>query len=322
MEKKENVQKMSSQIVFWGALVVVMSIVAFVIYKGKQSQPSAPADTEQVAESGKKMAGVTRSVPRTATPLDEYTRYFKSATYPARSETFSFDMNYHWFSPRKPWPAGIKFPLVVVLHNAAGKADAAKYLVQPNVQVEYPAFVVVPVLPAGIIWAAPDSFPGFPALDKFVALRKGLFAAMDLAGQFSKDHPVDTSRIYVIGCADGGMGAFGAAKDYSNTVAAAISVSGGWSVDDAPELLRTPLLAIHGSADATLSPALSRTVSNVARNLGGPVQYIEFPKQGHDCMSAHQYSPSVWKWLFAQKKLFVPQAAPAAAKPAAAPAVP
>ncbi len=323
MEKKDSVQKMSSQIVFWGALVVVMSIVAFVIYKSKQGQKPAPASTEQVAESGKKMAGVTRVPARTATPLDEYTRYFKSAVYPARSEKFSFDMNYHWFSPRKPWPQGIKFPLVMVLHNSTGKAEAAKYLVQPNMQLEYPAFVVVPVLPAGIIWAAPASFPGHAALDKVATLRKGLFAAMDLAEQFSKDHPVDMSRIYVIGCADGGMGAFGAAKDYSNMVAGAISVSGGWSVDDAPELLRTPLLAIHGGGDTTLPPDISRTVSNVARNLGGPVQYIEFPKQGHDCTAAHQYSPSVWKWLFAQRKLFVPQTPPAPAKPAAAaPAAP
>ena len=306
-------KKTSSQVVFWGAMVVVMGIVAFVIYKGKQaSAPPPPSATEQNAVPAKKMAGVSPSVPRTAEPLDEYTRYFKSGVYPARSEKFSFDMTYHWFAPRKPWPAGIKFPMVMVLHNNTGKADAAKYIIQPKMQLEYPAFVVVPVLPPGLIWAAPESFPGYPKLDKFIAGRKALFAAMDLAHQFAQDNPVDPARIYVVGCSDGGIGAFGAAKDYADLVAGVVSVSGGWSVEDAPAFLRTPLLAIHGSDDMALNAELSRTVANVARNLGGPVQYIEFPKQGHDCTAPHQYSATVLKWLFSQKKLFVP-------KPAAAP---
>src|SRR6218665_3278854 len=98
VEKPVPTQKMSSQLVFWGALVVVMSIVAFVIYKSKEGRPVPPAATEQAdGMPAKKMAGVMQTVPRTTTPMDDYTRYFKSDVYPARSEKLSFGILYHWF---------------------------------------------------------------------------------------------------------------------------------------------------------------------------------------------------------------------------------
>ncbi len=302
-------QKQSSQIVFWIGVVAIVVVVGFVIYKtqGGGNPPPSPAAAAPV----KKIARVSKTVQRTTQPIEEYTQYYKSAVYEARSEKFSFDLPYYWFAPRKPWPAGIKFPLVVLLHGASGTAPGGKYLIQPDIQLEYPAFIVTPVMPVGVLFAGPETFPGYPKYKKIAHAPRGMFAVMGMVEEFAKTHPVDTSRIYVMGCSEGGVGAFGAVKEYPDIVAAAVAISGGWSADDARSFLRTPMLVLHGAQDKMMPPTLSSGVSEAVRQLGGPLQYIEFPAQGHDCTSPNQYSKIVLNWLFAQKKASVPARAQA-----------
>lgn len=281
--------KTSSQVFFWLVVAVIVAGVAFVINKG-------------MGRGHGGLSGVVKidGTPRNAAPVDSATRLFAKSSMPVRSGVVELDMTYYLFSPQKPWPEGVKFPMVVVLHGAPGNAYAAQHLLKGNRPVDYPAFIFVPVLPPGMLWYAHFSTPEGAAQDR--ARPKGLPGAMKIVDHLAASLPVDRRRIYVVGCSEGGIGAFGAAKHYSDVVAAAVSVSGAWQPEDAPSLLKTPMLVMHGGADSVFPAELSRNVSQAVKKLGGPLEYIEFPGVEHMCPAPLFYGEGVWRWLFGHKK--------------------
>lgn len=237
--------------------------------------------------------------PRTEQPMGAYTRAFEKRKAFVRSGAVSLDMTYYMFSPEKPWPPHVKFPLVIVLHGAPGNAYAAQYLVQRSLRYDYPAFVMVPVLPKALRWYNYGSMPNGSLADRKSAV--GLPGAMNIAQQMMDTYPIDRSRVYVIGCSEGGAGAFGAAKDYADTIAASVAISGGWPASDADDFMRTPMFVMHGARDTVVPPHYSRLIAAEVKKMGGPMQYLEIPNMAHDCPSATLYGRPVWKWLFAQR---------------------
>jgi predicted peptidase len=283
----------TSQAVFWIATLAVIGAVGAVIYMGKVKGYAGRTT----------MAGEAR----TATPMGEHTRFFEKKTISVKSGVVHLDMTYHWLAPQKPWPEGIKFPLVMVLHGAPGKAYAAEYLARRDMQINYPAFIFVPVLPNGMTWYEPGSAPEGNDYDR--KRPKGLPGAMRALDEIVKTYPVDISRIYVVGCSEGGFGAFGAVKEYGDRIAAAVALAGGWSPAHADYFTKTPMLVMHGQIDSVIPAKTSRDVSVEIKRRGGPIEYIEIPGMEHNCPSPVFYSEKVWKWLFSKKKV------PAAGRP-------
>lgn len=284
--------KVKSQLVFWGALVVVMSVVGLMIHASKSGVSVSTHGISAVP----RMAGA----PRTATPMGAHTRFFEKKAADVRSGVVQLNMTYYWFAPQKPWPPGIKFPLVIVLHGSPGNGYAARYLVERDMQINYPAFIFVPVLPPGMTWYGQHStIDGVPS-DK--ERPKGLPGAMTIVKQLMAEYPVDPSRVYVIGCSEGGAGAFAAVKEYSDVIAGSVALAGGWSPDDAPKLLKTPMLVMHGAQDSIIPVEYSRVVSQAVRRLGGNLQYVEIAGMEHYCPAPQLYGKPVWNWLFSQKK--------------------
>lgn len=284
--------KAASQLVFWGGLIAVMAVVGWVIYASKSGVSVGPDGIASVP----RMAGA----PRTAAPVGEYTRFFEKKSADVRSGVVQLNLNYHWFAPQKPWPPGIKFPLVIVLHGSPGNGYAARYLLDRHMQIDYPAFIFVPVLPPGMTWYGHHStIDGVPS-DR--ERPKGLPGAMTIVKQLMAEYPVDPSRVYVIGCSEGGVGAFGAVKEYSDVIAGAVALAGGWTYEDAPKLVNTPMLVMHGAADSVIPVEYSRNVSQAVQRLGGPLQYVEFPRVDHNCPAPMLYGKPTWNWLFSQKK--------------------
>lgn len=238
-------------------------------------------------------------VPRTTTPIAAYTRFFKKKQFTLPEENRT--LTYYWFEPQgRPYPPGLSFPLVVVLHGAPGNAYAAEYLITQKMQLDYPTFILVPMSPAGKIWAVPETMNG-KAVDRKYLDNQSLPDAVALVREVSKTNPVDTSRIYVVGCSDGGGGAYGAATRYANIFAAAVPISGLWDPLGGAAF-RTATWIVHGTLDEGMPIANTRAMAAGAKAAGAPVFFTEIPDMGHECSNPRLYTTALWQWLFAHRK--------------------
>ena len=241
--------------------------------------------------------------PRTEQPLGLASSFYERKQIKVQEESRSHVFTYFWLEPHKPYPEGLKFPLVVVLHGAPGNAYAGEYIAQNNMQYAYPSFVMVPVIPAGTAWSYPATFsPEHKHMESLSQTRQMLPYLISMIKDVMAQYPIDSSRIYILGCSDGGFGAFGAARHYPDLFAAAVSISGGWTVDDAPNLTKVPLWVIHGRQDEVIPVTLSRDVSKLIQQYGGPARYTEIADMGHNCPAPQLYGKALWNWMFRQKK--------------------
>lgn len=262
-------------------LTLVMAVMLF--------NPASRDAMKNVAAlmSGKSIV----ETPRNQQPADEFTSYFERFQIPVGNRTYT----YFWFEPEKPWPATTKFPLVLVLHDRAGRADAAKFIIDKDVSRKYPAFVVVPVLAPGRYWALPsadDELDAHHALDDVTEIIKHIAAI----------YPVDMARLYVTGCSDGGTGVYGAARYYPDLFAAGVAVSGTWDPADGVNMMAMPLWGLHGRRDNVIPAENARVLNKIIRSRGGGAHYTEFADMGHECSAPYLYTEKVWGWLFSQKR--------------------
>lgn len=272
--------------------VVVLLVIGFAVYSQWQNRNAAAVNAPRIVEKL-----------RTQTPVGPYTKYFERRQYVHRSRSATRVATYFWRAPQKPWPEGLKFPLVVALHGAPGTAYAAPYLLSGDMQIDFPAFILVPMSPPGRRWSFPVKTTSFSAwVEEYVQNDHALTVVVGMIGDLSAKYPVDTDRIYIIGCSEGGEGAFGAARHFPDVFAAAVPISGGWSAWDAENLTKIPLLVMHGARDTVVPVSRSRDTVQAIRKLGGVAEYAEFPSMGHECPSPSLYSKKIWAWLFSQKK--------------------
>lgn len=241
--------------------------------------------------------------PRTDQPVAEMTRFFTHNIFRGRDGK-SAPLHYYIYEPEKPYPPKIKFPLVLVLHGSPGNVYAAKALMQSAaMRRAYPAFIVAPVLPKQETWAFPAQFPEpLPLKSFFIGKKQSLPETVDLIRDLSQSLPVDTSRIYVIGCSEGGVGVYGAVRDYADVFAAGVVISGLWTAADVQNLTKLPLVIMHGALETTTPVGLARKVAEGIRAHGGNVSYIEMPHMDHACPSDIFYGQTTWNWLFSQQK--------------------
>lgn len=231
---------------------------------------------------------------RNTAPAEEMMPHFTSVPFRVKGRFADRIMTYFWAAPDEPYPDGIEFPLVVVLHGSPGNAYAAKYLLSSAVRMQHPSFVLVPVLPRERTWATWQKRQKREDTE--------LANVVKMIQSVSEQHPIDPSRIYVIGCSEGGFGAFGAALYFPDIFAAAVPISGGWNPEDAKDMTKIPILSMHGTKDDVLPVEMTRDVSQLIREYGGNISYNEFPDMGHECPSTRLYSNALWQWLFAQQK--------------------
>ena len=246
--------------------------------------------------------------PRTDAPMEQFTRFFAKKQYDVDDGKQKRTITYYMFDPEKPYPAGLKFPLVVVLHGAPGKAYAAEYLISKQMQLDFPSFILAPQSPFGKKWAMPEKFSGQefgngkPANYVYHPELDSLPDTIELIRRLELEYPIDASRVYIVGCSDGGTGVYGAVMRYPNIFAGATAISGAWSFLDAAKMKQVPLWIIHGSLDETFPVTVARGMSQGIKQQGGPVFYSEFPSMGHECSASSLYGKALWQWLFGQRK--------------------
>lgn len=251
---------------------------------------------------------ITVEAPRDPVPMDDKTVLFSKAQMQVGPEGDRHDISYFWLDAEPPLSSlqnpNARYPMVVVLHGAPGKAYAGKTLVDKRVRTKYPAFVMVPSIPFDAVWMFPQKLP--PEFEVQLNLntnrRELLPYVVLMIRELMKSYPIDPRRIYVIGCSLGGFGAFGAARDYPDLFAAAVSISGGWTPEDAPKLTKIPILAVHGRVDENVPLGFTKDVAGLANEYGGHIVYHEIPDMPHNCPAETLYGDYLWNWMFRQSK--------------------
>ncbi len=250
--------------------------------------------------------GVIVETPRTLEPMGPATRLFERKTITLRSADQSVHhLTYFWMEPPRAPRQGEKFPLVVILHGAPGNGYAGQFLGTEPLRSRYPAYLLVPVIPHGTLWSFPEAVPSdYAALSSLTSpdIPHMLSYVASMIVQAAKSYPIDASRIYVIGCSQGGFGAFGAARDHADIFAAAVSISGGWNAADAAKLTKVPILGIHGFKDEGIPAGFTGDAVRAIQQHGGRAFYIEHANMGHQCPDQSLYGDKLWNWMFRQRK--------------------
>lgn len=240
--------------------------------------------------------------PRTETPADDATAHYERKSHKTPDSKTGHALTYFWRAPEAPYPEGVQFPMVLILHGSSGKAPVGQHILAPDIQLAHPAFLVMPVLAAGETWALPEYSATSPTRKDFPPLRPALQDVVHLIQTLAAQYPVDPRRIYVIGCSEGGYGSFAAARYYPDIFAAAVPVSGAWNPEDAQQMTKIPIWAFHGARDTIIPPDETRDLVSLIHAYGGPIYYSELPDMGHNCPSTRYYPPQMWSWLFSQTK--------------------
>jgi predicted peptidase len=247
------------------------------------------------------LAAAIVEIPRSEAPMGNFTALFSKRQFVTGDGIHKRTQTYYWLGPQSAGTAGTKFPLVVVLHDARGKAYAAEVLASQAMRNKFPAYVLVPQSPDGKDWAMPESYSDTPAY-RYEPQRESLPDVITMLPKVPDENSIDRNRVYIVGCGDGGAGVYGALLRFPSLFAGGVAINAKWSVQDAADLIDVPLLIEHGAADDVVPAEIARLMSNQIGENGGSVSYQEFPGIGHACAAPDFYSPDMWDALFRQKK--------------------
>lgn len=234
-------------------------------------------------------------------PNAEYARY----TY---EDSLHNRMPYRMLSP-EDIKEGEKYPLVIFLHGSGERGDdnetqltnGASIFANPVNLRRYPAYVVFPQC-RDRSWTTkvePKIFmPGAQVPPESLAERQ----VMGIIDNVIKDHPIDTSRIYILGISMGGIAVYDLAYRYPERFAAAVPICGAVNPDRLKNTSDISFLIFHGAQDEEVPVLCSRKAYMMLDSIGAKVDYVEFAGEGHECWTSAFNYPTLLPWLFAQTK--------------------
>lgn len=232
-------------------------------------------------------------VPANLMPIGEFTSHYKQkSTVISSANDSSINMTYFWFEPQPAPVEGKTYPLVLVLHGTKGYAEPAYHLIKESVRTPYPAYILVPALPAGQRWADPGKIKPVHSLPDAITLLKKVMT----------ENPIDPARVYVMGCGTGGTGTYGAAQLYSDIFAAAVPIAATWNPKETENMKNVAIAAFHGANDELVKHYNSSDTVTMAQSHGGTAFFTLFDGMKHDCNAPSLYTSTLWQWLFSQKK--------------------
>ena len=212
-------------------------------------------------------------------------------------------MKYALFTPKNYDPQR-KYPLILWFHGAGSRGTELStllnesdqhsigYLARPDIQENFPAFVLAPQLLPGRGWVARRASQDGSDLANALAI-------FDLA---RRQNSVDNARLYVMGSSMGGFAAWYVLAQRPDVFAAGVPICGGGDEVNAAKLVNTPVWAFHGDQDEIVSVEFSRRMVNALKQAGGQPKYTEYPNVGHHSWENAFQEKDLLPWLFAQKR--------------------
>lgn len=201
-----------------------------------------------------------------------------------------------------------RYPLILFLHGSdeRGTDNIRQLYVGLDIfaaearMQRYPCFIIAPQCPAGMKWADVDW-----KSDRHImrdSPTEALASSIDLIRDVSKEFSIDACRIYVAGYSMGGFGSWEAIQRWPDLFAAAVPVCGGGDETQATRIAGVPLWAFHGALDPLVKVGRSRNMVNAVVRAGGTPRYTEYPGINHFSWGLAFSDPSLYEWLFRQKK--------------------
>jgi len=294
--------------ILWISLAI--NAVFFVFISSFSITPIAGGQGEQRAQQA-----------QTTSPDNYVTRVFTDAQ--------GRKMTYYLYIPAN-YNAHVEYPLVLLLQGGGERARVNNTAEQnrnllldqayvrvwgpgypgqytPNVQAQWPAFIVVPQ----VIY--PQQWVNVPANTGPYTLAaqptNNLLMAKEIVDALEKQYTnIDPHRLYITGLSMGGYGVWDAIERWPNYFAAAAPLAGAGDPSKANRLVNLPIWAFHGSADGTVPVAGSRDMIQAIKAAGGHPLYTEYAGAGHviwdkvySTMNAPSPTPTFFSWLFSQR---------------------
>ena len=203
----------------------------------------------------------------------------------------AFQMNYRVFYPE----TGVSdLPLLIYLHGAGERGDTPDklcHLARHGVPkllsegLEIPAVVLCPQCPTFAVW------------DNIVFRVKAL---IDLV---AREFETPSDRIVLTGSSMGGYGTFAMGLAFPSFFAAIAPVSGGNMSWRAPNLISTPVYAVHGACDTLVPPVCSSLMTDALAAAGGEAKLLLLEGQGHNDAIDYAYRHTdLLSWLLAKRR--------------------
>ena len=213
---------------------------------------------------------------------DQFIRIDMPATN--RAPAFS----YYLLQPEGYDPAR-SYPLVVLLHGSSRHMYGGLYYVNSGVNKIHPAFLFVPVAPAGMDWGNPESDQ--TSVGPLV---------IQILDELRQKYNIDNSRIYISGYSLGGIGTFAMIRDHPDLFAAGLVLCGAWDPVQAVQFSTdVPIMALRGEKDNLLD---ARPMIIALQKADRPAIYREYPGINHNVWDYAYPDPAIWDWLFSQQR--------------------
>lgn len=219
-------------------------------------------------------------------------------TYRFRNDSLSYCL----IKPRQFDPTR-KYPLVLFFHpmmepGSSPKQpmrDMAWYFATNEFRRNFPALILMPLLPAGESWV-PQS--------RIRSIAWPIHLSMNILDQLETSGIVDTSRVYVIGLDWGAAAAWDVVTRYPEKVAAAVPVSAFYEItpDRAETIRHIPLWVVSGDSDEMISPTLAQIMLANLQKGNLNMKYTRLDNAGHRCWYRLTDTPALFTWLFGQHK--------------------
>lgn len=214
---------------------------------------------------------------------------------------------YRLHLPKRTEP-GRTYPLVLHLHGAGSRGTdnrnqlnvgGSAFLSWMTRRGEECVFVA-PQCPKGERWVDVDWKTESHRMHEQPTAH--LRQTMEIVEDAMKRHPVDRSRVYVMGVSMGGYATWELLQRHPEWFAAALPCCGGGDVTLAARMKDVAVWAFHGDADKTVPVVRSRSMVEALKAAGGKVDYREYPGAGHDVWTPTFKDDGVFDWLWRQRR--------------------
>ena len=201
---------------------------------------------------------------------------------------------------------GERYPLVIFLHGAGGKAAKRKWdrgkdggwtFFQTMTEDCYFLMPQTAETWAGMGWTK-DNLP--------YKMRKKptqtMAALIECIEWILKEKAVDPSRVYAAGASMGSMGMWDLVCRSPELFAAGISCCGGFDAEQAPKIARIPFRIFHGDRDPWVPIEGSQVMFDALNEAGADVDFHIYKGRDHFVWGPTYGNKKNLDWLFEQKR--------------------
>lgn len=244
---------------------------------------------------------------RTQEAIDEIIRIknininvFDSSTFVSSEHE---ELKYRMFKPSQQ-QSGEPYPLVIVYHgsgsigldNRSQLGLFQKIFVSPDIQENYPAYVLAPQFSTRSSDYSIDTTRNLLCSTS----RPCLNSVFELIDSLKLSLNIDSNRIYVVGYSMGASTAINSLSKRPDLFAAGISISGIPQFDNTQGLSDIPIWLIHGTSD-TVNPIDSD--EQLYTEISDKIRFWKLKGKTHDnIVTQHLLGDTLPNWLFDQSK--------------------